>query len=492
MNKVKNKKKITSFSLVIGLLIIIGVIFFSYYHRIPAEKALVNFTKITTDDPLFVSPELDLTELKKSTGYVQSIQNQYMKQYGLNQEITPTGFLMEIAETKEVSDKFQQNPSKENAVSLIASYRKSNKAYLEEVTFLKNELTKAFPLEKEVTFANIGSATTNTIIAKDYDLMIDNSKEMDSEIKYREKILNGITAPKTAQSAIIPTKPQEVNNINQEEGKALFTIKTSCFQTTGEVIPFNLIFEKNKDGDDKIIPKIANDSYFQKMNSNDPTENKYLSQGIEWRRIREGNSYRCNDLGYQANLVSFRSFINKYKGNLLFDAKNRDEFELNENDLKKWQEGYELEVKILTITNTYNYSDLELLADYYHYFWSKNQDSRRELNERYLYIKNKQADMELILNTAFSFDNLLARLKKNPASMPDKYKKYLYVIRNNYSYVFLNFSRAVWRLQLNPQYVANYSDNGEFGNLRELEKRYNSDQIKKFEEVSESDILGQY
>lgn len=495
MTKIKSKR-IGSF-LFLAALVILAVYAWTNF-RISPQKSLENFRLVTAEQPLFASDELNAVETEKSLAYFRKMQQQLMDDYFLDDEVTKTGFLNEIFKVQAASQDFKANPSKETAEKLNVSYREANQIYKAEIESLKDKIAQRYPASQNQPLIYQGSTSNNQIILADLDLMLQNSAALDKEIQKREKILNGQIGykPETVNPKLPAENPTQTVDMSVVQNtlsglvsnEGTFFVETACFQDSGNELPFIFSQEKNKDGLEYFIPKLANVNYYQKLNAGDAVEAKFLSQGYEWRRVREGNSYRCNDLSYYADLTTLRNFVKRYKASFLFEG------QAPVGEEQKWAEAKTLEQRLLKKDQSQFYvSDLKELGNYYHFFWQRTGDKFSEdatkMRLRYLAIANKQDGIPAILNTNFSFDNLIFRFDNSDAKIPDEVKDYLFLSRNNYSYIFLNFSPSVWQLSEKPTYLTTIQPNGAFANTKTLENKYSLEQIKAFNTIGEEQIL---
>ncbi len=498
MSKIKRKR--TLLYLILLFVGLVGVVWWNNF-RISPEKALENFKLVAAEQPLFASPELNVEETEKSLNYLRKVQQELMDDYFLDEEITKTNFLKEVINVKKAADDFETSPSRETAQKLLAAYHEANTVYKSEVESLRDKIQEYFPASQKQPLVYLGSTSDNQIILDDLELMLENAVAQQKEIQKREKILDGKINYRTEKIETgLPLKRQEQmidatvihdTQVNLVFDEGIFFVETSCFQDTGSELPFVFSLEKNSDGLEAFTPKVASTNYYQKLNVGDSSESLFTGQGLEWHRIREGNSYRCNDLTYYADLLTLRNFIKKYKGNFIFDGG------APAGEEQKWEKGKELEQRLLAKDASQFYSiDLKELGDYYHHFWQKTHDKKIstsiEMNRRFLMIANKQDGIPTILNTDFSLNNLVQRFNLVDSNNAETAKRYFFLNRNNYSYVFLNFSESVWLLDKEPVYTSEMESNSSFANLETLQKKYSLEQIKAFDAINENIILAGY
>lgn len=495
-------KKFKAYGLFLLLIILIGgAVYFNYFYIKP-EEALLNFKEITYRDPLLISPELNDEEFMASTEKLADSQRKFLDLLDLEDEATPTGFLDSLVDVQKKDEDFRTESSFENAEKLLATYRKSVETYQSEVNRAKDNLEKYFPYDTEKSFVNFGSTTSNIIISNDLSLLIKNGEALEGEIDRRERILKGKIGYKPR--SVEPRYEEELspkenlgdlgNYRNQGSGlEKLYILDSACFGGEESENVFTFINGKNGAGRDIFIPGIANNKYYQKLSETIPYENRFIEQGIEWRMIREGNTYRCNNLEYQANLLSLINFNKKYELRPFFTDENLTGLNLSERDNNLWQQGANYENRILEKRDHYFYKELVILAEYYQYFSNKfDLDSVEfsELSERYLFINNQQYGLDLILNTEFFYNDLRDRLGVGIILARDSFSQHLYATRINYSFVFLNFSDAVWRLNGKPKYTTAHQKNDRFLTIVELSKLFSPEDIERIESITNADTLG--
>jgi hypothetical protein len=494
-NKPKSIKSTYGFIIAICIIGIFFLIFFLYLRPNSGVKGLLKATK---NDPLFVSPELDIVEFNKSLEQLKLEQEELKEAIGLSDEVVATRFLNKLPQVKESERIFFEKPDKTTGQSLIKSYREATSEYKNSAILLKGHLLEAFPLEKEQPFISFGSMTTNRIMAADLDLMMQNADKLSNEIDSREAILNNKSFYTTKK--LKPNNQAKVSNFVYSDSKPpiypeffpVYLVSTDCYGSKDKESIFSYFGLTNRDGLKVFKPRIANDRYYQKLSEGIPAEKQLIDQGVEWRIITDGNTYRCNNLEFQADLRTLVAFTDQYKGNPIFTTENKNKEKLSSKDSNYWDEANKLEEKLVGQDSYFSNSDLEELANYYRYFSAvvKNRDMASELKKRELFIINKQAKINEIINTYFFLDDLYKRAKTTNYKDKALYAKQLYGSRMSYSFVFLNFSNAVWRLDKSPQYVGDFTNNDHFKTIQELKQKYSDEIIRKMDEILYIEVRG--
>jgi len=498
---VTNKNKLLSIQTTVITLCILGGVYY-WFSNIRLPNGLKNFKEITAEDPLFASPEINAEEMDSSITYLEKKQSDLMKAMNVNEQFTPTPFMRAMVEVKKSDDIFKQNPTRQNAINLIGSYKSASHDYGQGVQQILDKVNQYFPTEGKVQpFIYVTSATTNKVVGDDLRLMLENKLALDKEIQKRERRLDGwewYISPNKNPIPSIATKNDPA--LSPEEAfrslpgatvsPGVYQVSTSCYTNDGTETPFYYLLLPSLPSNDRPIfsPKEASTYYYEKFNSSDRSGQKYLSQGIEWHGLHEGTTYRCNNLEYQPQIIMMDSFLARYQVKPIFNNGTDD----------KIQDAMAQEKRVLT-SETHSLSEFESLSDYYYYFYRQERDKNsvraQALLERYLFIRNKQADFNLILNTDFYFDNISHRIEKGAVSDPKLYAAYLYTMRSNYSVAFFNFSDSVWRLSEKPKYTTSGYENDraeKYQTYNELLKSYNADQIKRFESITEAEIISGY
>jgi hypothetical protein len=328
--------------------------------------------------------------------------------------------------------------------------------------------------------------------------MIQNADKLSNEIDSREAILNDKSFYTTKK--IKPNNQAKVSNFIYSESKPpiypeffpVYLVNTDCYGGKDKESIFSYFNITNRDGLTVFKPRIANNRYYQKLSDGIPAEKQLIDQGIEWRKITDGNTYRCNNLEFQADLRTLVAFTDEYKSRPVFTTENKDKENLSSKNSEYWLAANKLEEKLTGQASYFSNTDLEEIANYYKYFSSevKNPGIATELKERELFINNKQAKINEIINTYFFLDDLYKRAKTTNYKDKALYAKQLYGSRMSYSFVFLNFSKAVWRLDKSPQYVGDFTNNDHFKDIQELKQKYSDEIIRKMDEILYIEVRG--
>ena len=470
--------------------------------------------RLTKEDPLFASPELSIKEFEESLDYLASEHDAFIGKVALKQNIVPSGFLKSLPPIAEKQTRFLNKPTASNANQLIKSYKEGLNNYQKELRQLAANIRRSFPYEIEQDFVNIASATTNRIILDDLALMLKNALALKKEISLREKALRGeygksaevkevkedyqleeVKAPtpflRRRELYLTLTRSKRLNGPYKITTSAFGKSKIAYFYT-------HQIYVRNKP---IFMPKLATDNYYQALVSRNPMEKKLIDKGYLWHPVRETNTYRNNDLEYQAELLSLEQFIKNFRNKPVFNQIAESNYF---NSLTAKQKSFinaaaetesqffSLKInsdKNLKIMERHYLHGYELLKDS-EYSEAKNKQ-QEELLKRYLFIKNKMSGIHLIFNTNLYFDNLLDRANLgliNKKSIP-----FLYTVRNVYPLTFFNFSKAVWRLRQKPRYVkAGPSPKAQhYTTYSKLLKRYRKRQVLSWNKLTEEVMLGQ-
>lgn len=464
-------------------------------------KNLLNFYQVTLEDPIFASHNINESELEKSINLIDKHQSSFLEKFNVEEEIVSTEFLRAVIQVSKSQEAFMGNVSLESANNLIKNQEEAQGVYLESISRLQKSLQLLGGEEKKYSFVNISSRTTDEIIASDLELMKKNGEALRAEINERKKILTGDTdytrSPKNILADFYVEKTLPSNLIPRERlpeslgvfDNNLYLVKTGCFGNFDSKTPFYISILNSQDAGPIIRFKSAQENYYAKLSENIPIEKELIEKGLNWRIIQEGNTYRCNELEYQADLLMMYEFFTQNKEPILhkLNIDQKEEHRLFEKEV------FQSSVK--------NIEHLELLSKIYFnaylkevdsvLYKNKNQSYINELLERHLFIKNRMSSLEKIFNTNLHFLNLTRRAEKGLILYDPRMFDHFSVTRSSYSLVFLNFSGSVWRIPEGPTYLSReLVPNIMSSNLSELRKKYTEEQIKRFEEISESDVIG--
>ena len=200
---------------------------------------------------------------------------------------------------------------------------------------------------------------------------------------------------------------------------------------------------------------LANEAYFIQVSVRDE---KLREKDIEVVPQRATNSYTCEDFEYQTDLAVLDYFMEHYRNEFLFKEMVIDpNFAMfsveNKNVI---QQGQAVEEKFFGKKYPSD-TDMQNLGEHYARAYAlainnnlASADLQKKLLERALVAKEKMVNFDLLTNNITDF---LGRYRKklepgNRIAM----QAYVYANRSNYSFFYLNFSDAVWRLPEKPEY----------------------------------------
>jgi len=169
------------------------------------NATLKNYYEITKLDPLFYSPFVDSTfDFTKYRNYEEIIFSGFTKQFGRSlykyyQEqgktlnLIPHKFLELLTENISKTNKFLESPTLDNAKELIVTNENTTDAYLENLHQLGEIINLVTSIQTPDKLVNTGLGRLQgfAVAIADLKLMQKNGDELKNEIEKRKKILNG-------------------------------------------------------------------------------------------------------------------------------------------------------------------------------------------------------------------------------------------------------------------------------------------------------------
>ena len=481
-------------------------------------KKLINlgaFYRITREDPLFVSPELDAEKLSKSLEVLKITHKELLKKLNTKEAFVPLNFLEAISPVAKAQQIFLSKPTSQNARNLVAKYKAGQDSYKKDIQHLIAKAMKAFPGKKTQTIVNLDSTTNNNIILSDLSLMLKNADELDAQIALRAAILDGEQPyPEIEQvqlEDLIHSKPAtdmlKENELFIHPAKQRlrplggpYEMTSANFGSAKTKLFYIYTLKSISKNLETAIPKLATNNYYQPFRAHIKTEKVFLEQGYKYYPVHESNTYRVFELEYQPALITLDAFIRKYSRDKAFSAIVKRPFfaKLDETAQAFFQKAKKVEEEFFAQKIPLD-ANLTILSDFYlkGYQLLKEGETntevvntQEELLKRYLMIKNKMNDLHMLFNSTLYLDNLLTRAKLG--NIMKRAIPYLSVVRSAYPLSFFNFSQAVWRLKKKPVYLKPLRDGGKlqkFKKYNQLLDKFDKQEILSWNQFTEGRIL---
>ena len=413
-----------------GALFIIASAGFFYAYR-PAS-GLDAFATITREDPLFYSPffeseafskavvELERSEekLKKTALHNISLSKEnYVESYTeLLQDtpLFPTDFLVLLPEISKKTEEFNENPTPQKARQLLSLYEQAQKAYeknAQAMTEAYARIDTHIPDNRPVYYFFTDSATSVRLAQDNFDLIYKNSLALKEEIDRRRSCLSGngdcefrpdrilSLEELNALTATANPRGDHVDFIRNtlpfasstREVRGPYSITSPCWGSS-EPQPMYAVYSTNKSGEKTILPKLAEENYYNIVSpkATDAISKKLQDIGLEFYGQAEGTTYECSDLTFYPDILAL-DFIN------------------SQNDSASPKESTQL--------------------------W-----------------ENKFGLLAPALQSLADFTNLLEtsqRISTDFVISP----QFLFTTRSAYSLTYLSFAESVWRIKERPSYL---------------------------------------
>jgi hypothetical protein len=443
---------------------------------------LAIFYQITKEDPIFMGPGLNIDRYNKSLENMERINSELKNDVGLKDDLLPISYLKETAEVLDKSNKFNNSVNFNYARDLLFSYKKTVKEYFNQSQGLGKVINESnVPVS---IFNQAGGVTSKEIILSDIDKMSLNSKKLNKEIANRDRCLNISTffCNRVIEEKFLGTslKDNSDNNVDilaiedisypKDIGESIFSgpykITSLCFKKENDIHDYEYLYVVENEGPNgkRNTPRIATNNYYVKVGPGDDILSRtYRDNGFDWRFESMVNSYHCNDTSYHTDLATINYFYKNYNNKNLFSDYNKiqnfSKFseEMKNNIIRasnsekkffnsKYPSQSELDELSLSYQNLYNNiiigENFEPNTELYRNIFSYKE----EILNRYLIINSRFADFDSVLNYFyFSLEGYSELAKRD--TIINRHIPYTYLMRNNYSIMFLNFSPSLWHLE---------------------------------------------
>ncbi|PLX21389.1 hypothetical protein C0584_02650 [Candidatus Parcubacteria bacterium] len=455
-------KKIKIFLL--GFLIVFSTVLILFLLiNINGKRRLELFFDLAQKDSLLFSSTIDIEKSRKALGILEKEERIFRENQDLLTSLFPFNFLYSFLDASEVYGKLEKQKTPANAQELILMMKNTLSAYRKDLDDFKNkisELSKHFGPEQKIALMGGETYITFNEVLLHIDKMEENAKLIEKEIETRKKCLEESTKfcdAKGEQNLL-----KNINLENTEKSITFFSKELSAIPLDLEIHgpyelsskcwgePFKNYFyirEECPENRDYCMESqyLANKSYMS-MSPLSGTFGKALKENkVELIPQRASTPYSCNDYKYKTQLSSLNNILNLEK--LIFA-----DLEKNSSKDKVIAKGKALERQIFE-SDYPSSADMDVLSSHYRYLSEKkniNEKTKREALERYLIWKEGLVNFDLLVNN-FTFHLDLMR-KSLELSNGLSSKDYIYGVRTNYPFFFLNFSSTVWRLDEEIEY----------------------------------------
>lgn len=488
--------------------------------KIDKVLRLALFYQWMKEDPLMFSSTLAVDKFDDSVKLLKTSQDDFIKRNSWHDDIFAVNFLEKFVSTSRAYQEFSENISEEEANNLIRKIEEANEAYSKEAEGLRSVIKKLSNDERwgKKKYAQLGGETYTdaNIIISDLGKIKENSLLLQKKSKKREKCLfeswrycrrplESFSKPQPiSESSGSPTLLNE-EDLNIPEGTVYYgpyKVNSPCWQNKDDQYLY-----VSKECPDSLnycteTSYVATNTYYYKIGSSkNPFEkNLYEKYGVEVVPQGATNPYTCSNMEYQPKIAAIRNFYADFKDNRFYQTvKNRNNFtDLPEEFKSIIIEGEKAE-KIFFEAKYPGENSLEYLANFYGFTYSfliKNNDlgnvikdqDRADLLNRYLIIKEKIRDIDLILNKSVYLFSYFAH-NFNFAEDSEIAQYYVYIMRNEYSLSFLSFSAFFWRNPQKLQYLErDVTDKQESHNIGIIDyqtavSQYGKENLEKWTEL---------
>lgn len=431
------------------------------------ERRLALFSRWMEEDPLFVSPHLEVEKAAEAIFRLREANDSLKQGNGLDADIFPFSFWEKTIEASRAYRNFFSSPSRSSAMDLISSIRASNEAYLLDIGKLADKM-KEFK-EGSAGRKYISLSDDNIfdldIVLSDLETMENNSRLVSEELEKRERCLNKSSFYCEAEPED-GAKPRDIESAGPETGiigkdilglsenkdyGGPYLVDSPCWQGgEGHYLYVDTCRDFHGYCSAEFI--LASDVYFEKNISPAPYEKFLLEKGVEYFPLKGTATYACNNLEYQPTLASMDHFFRKYGGDRLFSGIKKEG--LGQEALAVVEEGIEAERNFFD--SPYPSSErLDYLGSYYGYAHSRLKAAEvpdvDDLRDRRSVIREKIMNFDLIIKSAASHLVNLEKISDQTGSRAPE--NFIYLSRNSYSIFFLNFSPLFWRSPDRPSYL---------------------------------------
>jgi len=484
----------------------------SLYKKI---SSLAYFYKVTKEDPLFTSPDVEYQKFAASIEVLADYHNLLLKKLKLKDNIIPLNFLQSLPKVAEAHSQFINKPTVRNAGKLISEYKTVQANYKNDMTKLINKSQEYFSSKEEKEFIVLGSATSSRTIFADWRLILRNAAELKKEIDYRQNILaNGEYRD---SKPISPKKlkkydTNKVSFLNKNELivhpqymntlRGPYIVETAIFKK--KVSPeYYYVYDLNYRNRMILMAKLATDNFYERLVATTPVEKALIDRGYKWRPNWDGNTYHFTDNEWQIKLLNLDSFWRRYRGDNIFkEIAKRAYFEKVDNETKRFVEKAAKVEEDFFSQKIPSETNLNRLKDYYRWAYellksegshsSRLNADKEQLLNRYLTANSKLFGLDSIFKSTLYLDNLVVRA--GLGALSKQMEGYLYALRSSYSLTYLSFSPTIWRLSQRPKFIKKKGyvpEHSVFASYTQLRKQYSVEELLSWRKLTEQKLLEQ-
>jgi len=333
-------------------------LFFILNQEKKAASGLDSFYNLTLRDPLFYSSffnsekfEGAIQGLEESENQLKKVAIENSKTIAENERssfiqaieetnLFPRRFLKSLPLINEKTKEFLGNPSSELAEELLDLYDSAADFYLQNILSLISMLEKEEVKREAYTGSGDSrlimfsdSFSSFDIVKNDFISIKENGEKLKEEIAKRRNCLAGkedcqsLLTRKDNTSFISLSKEEDFDlqgekidfirdmlpdsvpgKINEIKGP--YKTKSSCWQSLGSEHWFYLIYTEQEDGRVLVLPKLATQNYYRKVDfafgpSVGTQEQKtLLERGLEFVFAMDTPTYQCMDVSFYPQLLA--------------------------------------------------------------------------------------------------------------------------------------------------------------------------------------------
>lgn len=481
-----------------------------------AVLRLALFYQWNKEDPLFYSPDFNFEAFKDTVSALEFEQANLLKLLSQESKIYPSDFFRSLISSSEKMELFLNQPSEILANQLIDSQNKAQKDYDMDINGLissSKDLEAAKPTSLNVQ-------TSTSLIFSDFQKIAENSQSLKSEIDKRRKCLTEQRQCLRPMLSFNKPKPAQLDNKpdNLLSATVIFRIgKNSAKHYRG---PYGVLSPCLGYGENFSWPRqyyyLTDDPKLLNVFYNLPTENIQLASELFFRQIQlEANqpgdeqlkqqggdyihqpataSYMCSYQGYFTEIAELDDFLlnrkpmlkDKAISNLLRDNKNILERASFYED-RFFKTKYPSYDQLTELANYYGYVYKLISVNQNRLLEDVEQQQKLELLNRYLEINRKLVGFHKLINDFLTHIRTASyREILRPQAQIEFSKTYNYFFNSAYSLMFMPFTKSVWRLDSNPQYLEKIIIKGAVGfgggyiTLKQALEKYSAGEIKKW------------
>ncbi|MFA5880502.1 MAG: hypothetical protein WC860_10120 [Candidatus Margulisiibacteriota bacterium] len=436
------------------------------------------------EDPLFFGVTLNTDNMSKVLLSLEKKQTEFLSKIGWGYNIFATNFLEKISAASTGYKELENKVSEENAKKLLDKMRNANDAYYDDADNIQKGIEKLLaekPEFKKNKFASLYSDIYSDfdLILRDFAKIKENSGIVKKEITAREECLSGSVSlcQRSAEKFLKPQKIEIVADsdirifskdffdiLDKDDYDGPYRVKSHCWGGVDEQYLYSYKHCIDPSSCYKRFD-LASNIYFlnlQKGTLFPASFDKFMrEQKAEVDAVTPTMPYSCFNSEYQPKLSTIDNFYRNFKEKRFYRNFIAENKKISSDLRELISEGENAESAFFDAQYP-NEENLEYLADYYgftyHYLIKKGNASsaeKEDLIKRYVLIKEKFADFDMLLDTNYiSFSTFLDRNKiDNIAS-----NMYIYSTRTDYSILFLNFNAFEWKNNAKLEYYKQSAD----------------------------------